>query len=151
MVGWVRLRCNAYWSPAVCTLTGSTQAPDFGALFNDIQYKKWNCPNIPKKYLADTKSVSAAGANMSGSAGGAGSQAGSKNFTTPKDTRSPPTGLQNPAYQVKRGVGSSYWLSNIFPQKDCTHQKGFGHSTKDGKWCSLLFELAHQRSLLESL
>jgi hypothetical protein len=55
MVRWVQLRCNAYWGMVVRTSTGSTRAPDFGALYNDIQYKQWNRPSIPKQYLSDTK------------------------------------------------------------------------------------------------
>jgi hypothetical protein len=29
------------------------RAPDFGTLYNDIQYKQWNRPSIPRQYLAD--------------------------------------------------------------------------------------------------
>jgi hypothetical protein len=40
MVRWVQLRCNAYWNVAVHTLTGTSRPPDFGELYNDIQYKQ---------------------------------------------------------------------------------------------------------------
>jgi hypothetical protein len=39
MVRWVQLRCNAYWRAVMRTVTGVVRAPDFLALFNDIQYK----------------------------------------------------------------------------------------------------------------
>jgi hypothetical protein len=39
MLRWVQLRCNAYWSTVVRTLTGVVRAPDFAVLFNNIQYK----------------------------------------------------------------------------------------------------------------
>jgi hypothetical protein len=55
MVRWVQLHCNAYWGMAVHSSIGSTRPPDFGVLYNDIQYKQWNRPSIPKQCLSDTK------------------------------------------------------------------------------------------------
>jgi hypothetical protein len=74
MICWVQLWCNAYWNAVVCTTTGVARAPDFAALLNDIQYKQWNRPNIPRKYLADQKPKNAHNAGQS--AGGRGCSAG---------------------------------------------------------------------------
>jgi hypothetical protein len=56
MVRWVQLRCNAYFNVAVCMLTGTVRPPNFGGLYNDIQYKQWNRLSIPPKYLAEKQS-----------------------------------------------------------------------------------------------
>jgi hypothetical protein len=40
MVRWVQLRCNAYWNAVVRTMSGNVRTPDFGGLYNDIQYKQ---------------------------------------------------------------------------------------------------------------
>jgi hypothetical protein len=54
MVRWVQLlRCNVYWNAVVRTMSGTVRLPGFRGLYNDIQYKQWNRPSIPPKYLAE--------------------------------------------------------------------------------------------------
>jgi hypothetical protein len=49
------------------TITGVVRAPDFVVLFNNIQYKEWNCPSTPRKYLVDPKPKSTpSGAKLGG-------------------------------------------------------------------------------------
>jgi hypothetical protein len=77
IIRWVQLRCNAYWSAVVCTVTGVVRAPAFLVLFN-IQYKQWNRPSIPWKYLAAKQPKAPAPGTSSlgdqGSRGAAGSR-----------------------------------------------------------------------------
>jgi hypothetical protein len=81
MVRWVQLRCNAYWNAVVRTLTGVVRPPDFGGLYNDIQYKQWNRPSLPQKYLAE-KPKGAATQEQDGG-GAAGRAAQEKHLKTP--------------------------------------------------------------------
>jgi hypothetical protein len=102
MVRWVQLRCNAYWNMVVRSSTGSTRAPDFGALYNDIQYKQWNRLSVPKQYMSDTKAKPAIVPSNEG-AGVVAGRGGKKQLKPPKPPKETPVQktperLGNPAF-----------------------------------------------------
>jgi hypothetical protein len=106
MVRWAQLRCNAYWEAVVRSTTGTVRAPEFGALYSDIQYKQWNRPAIPRKYLATPKTTS--GGNASGGATGdtAGRAAVAKKKVVTTPEAEAPDRLRNPAFKEElRALG----------------------------------------------
>jgi hypothetical protein len=101
MIRWVQLRCNAYWNAVVRTTTGITRAPDFAVLFNDIQYKQWNRPSIPRKYLADPKPKTAP-SSADRSAGGSGGNTGRSSGTNTTAGRGQSSSTGNSDHQRLR-------------------------------------------------
>jgi hypothetical protein len=152
MVQWVQLRCNAcYWNAVVHTVTGVVRVTDFTALFNNIQYKHWNKPNIPKKYLTDPKPApSKHGGSKGGASRGTTSGAGSR--AKPHRTSNEQQRLRNVKFldQLK-DVGFQIGKATTFLRNATPDGKGMATPPKDGRWCDVLLELAHQRPLLESL
>jgi hypothetical protein len=98
MMRWAQLRCNAYWDTVVRTLAGTVCAPEFGGLYSNIQYKQWNCPAIPRKYLAAPKTAGAEKGASGGKATGdtAGRGATKKKVTPDADG---PDRLRNAAFK----------------------------------------------------
>jgi hypothetical protein len=121
MVRWVQLRCNAYWNLVVRSSTGSTRAPDFSALYNDIQYKQWNRPSIPKQYLSDTKAAGGSPA-LNESGGSAGQTFPKKAPAAPqskKTNNDPPDRLRNSNFddEVLRPLGVRIGRVALFLKK----------------------------------
>jgi hypothetical protein len=84
--------------------TGSTRAPDSCTLYNNIQYKQWNRPSIPKQYLSDTKTLPAIVPSTAGAGVVAGrvvvKKSGKPAPKPPKETpvQKTPERLVNPAF-----------------------------------------------------
>jgi hypothetical protein len=121
MVRWVQLRCNAYWNAVVRTLSGTVRPPDFGGLYNDIQYKQWNRPSIPPKYLAEKAKEKGGGNQGGGSGDGAGRGAPAPASAKQKPPVQEPDRLRNGALgeelrQLGLKVGKvSSFLKKIAP------------------------------------
>jgi hypothetical protein len=118
MVRWVQLRCNSYWNAVVRTVTGNVRPPDFGGLYNDIQYKQWNRPNIHPKYLAEPKAPSK-GSTAGGPSGSTAGRAATPKSKTPAAQE--PDRLRNADYDeafkflsTKMGKVSSF-LKKVAP------------------------------------
>jgi hypothetical protein len=119
MVRWASYAVTLYWDAVVRMQTGSVRTPEFGGLCSDIQYKQWNRPAIPRKYLAEPKTSKSAGGNATGGAtGNNAGQAPTTKKKVPPDSNGPDR-LRNTAFKEElRQIGFRVGKVAMFLQKN---------------------------------